>query len=81
MKRVTLTYRKYVNHLEQEGRVVCAYHAEALDDCGTIVREVVTCDSVDIEEFCVQLQWGPGPPKRTRAIPLDLLFNIETEEV
>lgn len=85
MKRVTLTYRKVVNHLQQEGRVVTAMHTMALDDKGTIVHEHVECDFVDVAEFCVQMKWSGktkiGSIVKTRAIPLDLIYNIEIEEV
>lgn len=81
MKRATLTYRKVVNHLQQEGRVVTAYHTMALDEQGTTVQEHVECDHVNIEEFCVQFLWGDlNNPNQTRAIPLDLIYNIEIVE-
>lgn len=94
MKRVTLVYRKLVNAMEQDGRVVTAIYTRPDDDHkGTVKPEVIECEHAHIDEFCVHIKDGhptvsPSLPgrdlnvwKSERAIPLDLLFNIKIEEV
>jgi hypothetical protein len=89
VKRVTLTQRLNRNWLEQDGRVVTGFHAGPLTDKGGgIITEVILCDHANIEEFCVHVAWGEldgvSPHRRyaqTRAIPLDLLYNVLIEEI
>ena len=79
--KVKLTWRKYVNLTEQEGRVVTGYHAVPLDNRGTLVQEIVECDTVNITESVV-LGWrneAGDKYVRSRCIPLDLLWSVETE--